>query len=226
VTLGRRELLAALLAAAALPAATVPAAREFRRKVPFYAGRSDLDAGLAGARMALSFFEPMEHFPVADVAEMTYYTDGYWFFEPQLAPIMLEKGRKVELFSDLDYGAVAVGQGLNRFGPDAEKIIDRKALRWALDKGAAAAKRPALDLSALLEKFRAGGFLMIAADRGVLRREPALPYCRYHLVVTGFGDGRIHYHDPSVGPDRSAPADLIERACGAPAAGRSALLIA
>lgn len=224
MTLGRRELLAALLAAA-LPAAA-PAAREFRRKVPFYAGRSDLDAGLACARMAMSFFEPMEHFPVADVAEMTYYTDGYWFFEPQLAPIMLEKGRRLELFSDLDYGAIAAGRGLDRFGPEAEKRVDRKALAWAAAHLNDQNQRPAVALAALLDRLRSGGALLIAADRGALRSESSLPYCRYHLIVTGFGDGRIRYHDPSAGPDRSAPADLIERAFGAPAAGRSALLIA
>jgi len=51
---------------------------------------------------------------------------------------MLEKKRKVELFSSLDYRGLAAGRGREIFGPDAEKMIDRPALKWALDTGAAA----------------------------------------------------------------------------------------
>ena len=99
---GRREFLAGALAlASARASGATGAAGAVRRQAPFRAGRSDLDSGIACARMAMSFFEPDEHFPVADLAEMTDYSDGHWFFEPQLAPIMLEKKRKVELFSSL-----------------------------------------------------------------------------------------------------------------------------
>ena len=218
---GRREFLAGALA---LAAGRAGAASDVRRPAPFRAGRSDLDSGIACARMAMSFFEPGEHFPVADLAEMTDYTDGHWFFEPQLAPIMLAKNRQVELFSDLDYRRLADGQGREIFGPDAEKMIDGPALRWALDTGAAATLRPALDLPALLEKFRAGGWLMIVADRGTLRGAD-LPYCRYFIAVTGFSAGAVRFHDPTLGPDRELPAARVAAAFARAPAGRSAVLV-
>ena len=228
MNLNRRELLAALLAAAA-PAAAAPAAapatREFRRQIPFYAGRSDLDAGIACGRMVLSFFEPMEHFPVADVAEMTSYTEGHWFFEPQLVPILAGKGRKPTLYSDLNYAELAAGRGLDRFGPEAEKMVDRKALDWAAAHLNENNRRPAVALPALLEQLRSGGVLMIAADRATLRSEPLLPYCRCHLIVTGFSSGAVRVHDPSRGPNLELPLPLATAAFGHPAAGRSALLV-
>ena len=221
---GRREFLAGAAALVAGRAADAGSAGPVRRQVPFRAGRSDLDSGIACARMAMSFFEPGEHFPVADLAEMTDYSDGHWFFEPQLAPIMLEKNRKVEIFSDLEYRRIADGQGLEPFGPDAEKMIDRKALKWALETGAAATLRPALDLPALLEKFRAGGWLMIVADRGTLRGAD-LPYCRYFIAVTGFSAGAVRFHDPTLGPDRELPAARVTAAFARAPAGRSAVLV-
>jgi len=221
---GRREFVAGVSTAVIADRARA-AGDAVRRRVPFRAGRSDLDSGIACARMAMSFFEPTQHFPVADLMEMTAHDGGHWFFEPQLIPIMRQKGRKVELFSDLDYDAIAAAGGLERFGPDAGKMIDRSALRWALDKGAATAKRPALDLPDLLERFRTGGFLMIVADRGVLRRDRTLPYLRFHLVVTGFAGGIVRIHDPGRGPNFEMPLSPLSDAFGRPAAGRSALLI-
>jgi len=224
MTIDRRKFLAgAALLAAGRAMGAGAAAGTARRPIPFRAGRSDLDSGIACARMALTFFEPLEHFPVADLAEMTAYTDGHWFFEPQLAPIMIEKARAVEIFSDLDYPAIAAGKGLDRFGPDAEKMIDRQALKWALDTGAAGVTKPALDLPALLERFKAGGFLTIVADRGVLRGS-TLPYCRYFIVVTGFDGKTVRFHDPSLGPDRELPVSQVAQAFGLTACGRSALM--
>src|SRR4030042_4700651 len=43
--------------------------------VPYYSERSDLDAGVACARMVLGCFEPEEHFPYTDVAEMVYHRE-------------------------------------------------------------------------------------------------------------------------------------------------------
>ena len=217
---GRRGFLAGALAAAIAGRAR---AEDFRRRVPFRAGRSDLDSGMACARMAMSFFEPREHFPVADLQEMTAHDGDHWFFEPQLVPIMRQKGRKAELFSDLDYAAIAAGKGMDVFGPGAVKMIDRPALRWAMGKGVV--RQPAQDLSVLLERFRAGGFLMIVADRGILRRDPALPFCRFHLAVTGFSDNVVRVHDPVRGPNLELPHALVAAAFGHPASGRSALLI-
>jgi len=66
---------------------------------------------------------------------------------------------------------------------------------------------------------------MIVADRGILRGDRALPYCRYFIVITGFSGAAVRFHDPSLGPDRELPLAQLSAAFAPAPAGRSALLI-
>ena len=66
---------------------------------------------------------------------------------------------------------------------------------------------------------------MIVADRGILRGDRALPYCRYFIVITGFSGASVRFHDPTLGPDRELPLARVFAAFALAPAGRSALLI-
>jgi hypothetical protein len=183
------------------------------RDVPFFQARSDLEATLACARMILSNYDRKEHFPVADVAEMLYHREGFWVFEAQLIPILAQKGFGPTLHADTPYPDLIAGSGLERYGPDAARRTDREALEWAagaLDENTFQSSPASFDQ--VLEWSRKGALMMLAVSRAVLRSDPGLPYCRYNIVLTGTQSDRVRYHDPSAGPHRSAPLDLIRKA--------------
>jgi len=194
--------------------------------IPYYSSRSDLFATIACARMILGYFEPQEHFPIADVKEMTFHRDGCWTFEAQLVPILLQKGYNVTLHSDTPYRELAEGKGAERYGKGAKDKINREALKWALgylDKKGWKRKRPSFNEA--ISWFCSGSALMVSASRSVLRGGPELPYCRYNIIITGVPEGQVRYHDPVAGPHRRAPMEHIKKAFEAPGADRAFLIV-
>jgi hypothetical protein len=222
--LDRRQALASLAAVAAgaiWPCSALAAAPA----VPFYSSRSDLESGLAAARMVLGAFEPDEHFPVADVNQMIFHRPGYWVFEAQLAPILLQKGYRVTVHGLTPYPELIQGGEAGRYGEGTAQRIDREALAWAwrhLDRNSFRREGPALEQA--LAWSAAGDVVMISVDRSVLRSDPALPYLRYYLVLTGVGQD-LRFHDPGQGPHRAAPRELIRRAFDLPRTDRAVLRV-
>jgi hypothetical protein len=195
-------------------------------KIPYFSGRSDLDSTLACARMVLSYFEPGEDFELADVSEMTGHEEGRWVFEAQLIPILEKKGYRAILHANTAYAQLAAGRGFEKYGPDAIKRGDPKALAWAmpfLNDGNFKPESASWDQ--VLAWFEQGDLVMIGADRAVLRSNPALPYCRYNLILTGLRGQTVRWHDPSHGPHRQSPASLIAAAFSSPPADRAVLRV-
>jgi hypothetical protein len=183
-------------------------------------------ATIACARMILGYFEPDEHFPIADVKEMTSHRDGCWTFEAQFVPILLQKGYEVILHSDTPYRELAEGKGAERYGKGAEDKINRDALKWALgylDAKNWKNERPSFNEA--VSRFCGGSALMLSASRSVLRGGSELPYCRYNIIVTGVSDGQVRYHDPAAGPHRRASMEHIKKSFEAPGADRAFLVV-
>ena len=202
------------LAAAGMAALTAPRwAGAETRDVPFFQARSDLDATLACARMVLSNFDRKEHYPVGDVSEMVYHREGFWIFEAQLIPILAQKDLGPTLHTTAPYPELIQGRGLEPYGPDAARRIDREALEWASGSFDASTFAPeAASFDQVLEWTRKGALMLLGVSRAVLRSDPGLPYCRYNIVLTGVQADQVRYHDPAAGPHRSAPAALIRKA--------------
>ncbi len=196
-------------------------------EVPFFSARSDTEAPLACARMALSFFEPHEHFIVSRVAEMIFHRPGYWVFEAQLMPMLADKGYRVKLHADTPYAELAKGKASSRYGKDADGFIDCEALSWALSS----LKKDSFDpcgasLSRALRWHEKGELVIIGASPKVLRNDPGLSYCRYDLLLCGHGEKEVVAHDPCGGPYQKIPRKLLEKAFSEPACDRAVLRIA
>lgn len=204
------------LAAAGLalaPPRLLPAAEDRPGRVPYYSSRSDLDAGVACARMVLNFFNHDEHYEYTDVSEMIYHREGRWVFEAQLLPILMKKGYRAGLHASTPYPDLAAGRGLDRYGAEGRDRIDQPALAWAA--GYLSDQNFLLeetDGDHLLDWLKEGEILVVSVHRGVLRRDPALPYCRYQVILTGRDRDTIRYHDPSLGPHCRAPVSLLLQA--------------
>ena len=183
------------------------------RDVAYYSARSDLFATLACARMALSNYDHVEHYPVEDVDDMIFHREGYFVFEAQLMPILLQKGYKVKLHSKTPYKDLADGKDLDRYGKKAEDKIDEEALKWAAkflnDDNF---KSEEVSFNKAVEWFEKGEFVMIGVSRNILRNDASLPYCRYNIVITGTDKNKICYHDPSFGPSKWAEKEFIKKA--------------
>lgn len=227
--LGRREFLALAAGAPTALGAFAAAASDQRATllpIPYYSERSDLDAGVACARMALGYFEPEEHSPCTDVAEMVCHREGFWTFEAQLIPILLQKGCRAVLQAQTPYAELAAGKAQERYGAEAGKRIDREALQWALPylKEENFQERPAV-FDEALEWFDVGDLVVLAVSRQVLRHAPSLPYCRYNVVLTGHAGNTVRYHDPAAGPHRQADVAALRAAFEAAGTDRAALRI-
>jgi hypothetical protein len=220
-------LLASAISASAGEDAKPPREGEGRLlPVPYYSERSDLDATVACARMALGYFEPDEHFPYSDAAEMVYHREGFWTFEAQLIPILEQKGYRAMLHAATPYAELAAGHVPERYGPEARPRIDREALQWALARLSDNnfSSEP-LSFSRALEWLSQGDLVVVAASRSVLRRDPSLPYCRYNLVLTGRAGAAVSFHDPAAGPHRQAAATELGQAFEAPGTDRAVLRV-
>lgn len=211
-SIGRRPFIASglgALAAGALPGRT----RAGGRDVPYFSARSDMDSTLACARMAMSNFDRSEHYPVDDLRDMLYHREGHWIFEAQLVPILDHKELGPTLHSTTPYKKLMAGKGGEVYGPGAASKIDRKALEWASGfLNGPRYREEAVPLEQALEWHDMGALIILGVDRKVLRNDPGLPYCRYNVVLAGARGGRVFFHDPVAGPDRSLPLEAMKRA--------------
>jgi hypothetical protein len=183
------------------------------RDVAYYSARSDMSATLACARMALSNWDHIEHYPIEDIKDMIFHRDGYFAFEAQILPILLQKGYDVKLHATTPYKDLAYGKGIDRYGSGSKNKIDIESIKWASKfLNDSNHKIEKVSFTKVIEWFKKGEFVMIGVSRNVLRNKPSLPYCRYNIVITGTDKNKVRYHDPSLGPNIWAEKDLVKKA--------------